>query len=441
MRLVQTCGVATDDAEDRLAAVRQDLERATARLRLLADASTALSSVLDADEALNRLARLIVPQVADACVVDLVEDGGVRRLAAVHRDPARELPPAPESLPWSDEFSAPLARVLRGAGPVTVTDFGAHAAAGSLQSAQLELYRALEARTVLIMPLQVRREVFGALSLVRTGSTEPFGEEEISLVADLGHRAGLAVENARLYAIQLRTAEQLQLSLLPDLSGIEHLELAARYVPAREGAEVGGDWFDAFRLCDGSTMLAIGDVVGHDLTAAVGMGQLRNMLRSLAYDSGDSPAGVMRRLDNVMQGLSNTELVTGAIARVYTPPTGPWFVHWTNAGHPPPVLTSPTGSSRLLEEGLAPVLGVDPAIEREDALAVLEPGSTLLLYTDGLIERPGEDIDRGFTRLRQHTASLAGEPLQTFCDELLVRLTDGHFDDIAVLALRVPPAP
>lgn len=155
-------------------------------------------------------------------------------------------------------------------------------------------------------------------------------------MADLGHRAGLAVENARLYAIQLRTAEQLQLSLLPDLSGIEHLELAARYVPAREGAEVGGDWFDAFRLCDGSTMLAIGDVVGHDLTAAVGMGQLRNMLRSLAYDSGDSPAGVMRRLDNVMQGLSNTELVTGAIARVYTPPTGPWFVHWTNAGHPPP---------------------------------------------------------------------------------------------------------
>lgn len=436
---MQTGGVATDDAEDRLAAVGQDLERATARLRLLADASTALSSVLDADEALNRLARLIVPQVADACVVDLVADGGVRRLAAVHRDPGRELPPAPDSLPWSDEFAAPLARVLRGAGPVTVTGFGGYAPAGSLQSAQLELYRALDARTVLIVPLQVRREVFGALSLVRTGSAEPFGEEETSLAVDLGHRAGLAVENARLYAIQLRTAEQLQLSLLPDLSGIEHLELAARYVPAREGAEVGGDWFDAFRLSDGSTVLAVGDVVGHDLAAAVGMGQLRNMLRSLAYDSGDSPAGVMRRLDGVMQGLSSIELVTSVIARLYTPPTGPWFVHWTNAGHPPPVLTSPADGSRLLEEGLAPLLGVDPAIEREDALAVLEPGSTLLLYTDGLIERPGEDIGRGFTRLRQHTASLAGEPLETFCDELLVRLTDGHFDDIAILALRVPP--
>ncbi|WP_328316011.1 PP2C family protein-serine/threonine phosphatase [Streptomyces sp. NBC_00388] len=431
--------MATDDAQDRLAAVRQDLERATARLRLLSDVSTALSSVLDAEEALGRLARLIVPQLADACVVDLVEGDGVRRRTAVHRDSARELPEQPDSLPWSEEAAAPLARVLRGAGPVTVTDFGAPASAGSLQSAQLELYRVLGAKSVLIVPLQVRREVFGALSLVRTESAEPFGDEEISLAADLGHRAGLAVENARLYAVQLRTAEQLQLSLLPDLSGIEHLELAARYVPAREGAEVGGDWFDAFRLTDGSTVLAIGDVVGHDLSAAVGMGQLRNMLRSLAYDSGDSPAGVMRRLDGVMQGLSTTELVTGVIARIYTPPTGPWFMHWTNAGHPSPVLTGPAGGSRLLEEGLAPVLGVDPAIEREDALTVLEPGSTLLLYTDGLIERPGEDIGRGFTRLRQHVANLAEEPLQTFCDELLARLMDGHFDDIAVLALRVPP--
>lgn len=97
--VVHTGRVPTDDAEDRLAAVRQDLERATARLRLLSDASTALSSVLDADEALNRLARLIVPQVADACVVDLVVDGGVRRLTVVQRDPARELPQPPESLP------------------------------------------------------------------------------------------------------------------------------------------------------------------------------------------------------------------------------------------------------------------------------------------------------------------------------------------------------
>jgi sigma-B regulation protein RsbU (phosphoserine phosphatase) len=168
------------------------------------------------------------------------------------------------------------------------------------------------------------------------------------------------------------------------------------------------------------------------------MGQLRNMLRALEYDSGDSPAGVMRRLDAVMQGLTNTELVTAVIARLYAPATGPWVLQWTNAGHPPPLLAVPSGGSRLLEDGLAPVLGVDPALVRQDALTVLPPGSTLLLYTDGLIERPGEDIGRGLTRLRQHGTRLAGQPLTVFCDELLESLTAGHFDDVAVLALRVP---
>ncbi|WP_079199229.1 PP2C family protein-serine/threonine phosphatase [Streptomyces sp. CB01249] len=425
--------------DDHVASLRNELERSDARLHLLADVSAALASILDAREALGRLARLMVPQVADACVVDLVEDGAVHRVAAVHRDSART-PTAPSAgpLPGPDASTAPLAQVLRGAGPVTLTDFGAPGEAGSLQEAQLRLYRELDAAEVLIVPLQVRRQVFGALSLVRSAAAAPFDSQVTSLAVDLGHRAGLAVENARLYALQQSTAEQLQRSLLPDLSGLRHLELAARYVPAREGAEVGGDWFDAFPLPDGSTVLVIGDVMGHDLKAAVRMGQLRNMLRALAYDSGDSPAGVMRRLDGVMQGLSTTELVTAVIARIYTPASGPWLGHWTNAGHPPPLLTTPTGDTRLLEDGLAPVLGVDPALARDDALLVLPPGATLLLYTDGLIERPGEDIGRGFTRLRQHAASLATRPLQEFCDELLAKSKDGQHDDVAVLGLRVP---
>ncbi|SFE46611.1 Serine phosphatase RsbU, regulator of sigma subunit [Actinacidiphila alni] len=425
--------------DELLARTRHDLARAEERLRLLSDASVALASILDADEALRRLARLTVPSVGDACVIDLVEERQVRRVAVVHRDSGG---PPPEGLgaptPWLDDSAAPLARVLRGAGPVVVHDVFALEQPGTLGRNQDDLYRRLDARSALIVPLQARRTVLGALSVFRAARAAEFDREDVALASDLGHRAGLALENARLYAFQRHTAEQLQRSLLPDLYGLGHLELAARYVPAREGAEVGGDWYDAFPLTDGSAVLAIGDVVGHDLTAAVRMGQLRNMLRALAYDSGDSPAGVMRRLDGVMQGLSTTELVTSVIVRVYAPPAGPWIAQWTNAGHPPPVLAVPGAGGRLLEEGLAPVLGVDPALERGDALVVLPAGATLLLYTDGLIERPGEDIGRGLTRLRQQAAALADLPLPRFCEELLARLTDGHYDDVAILALRVP---
>ncbi|MYU11639.1 SpoIIE family protein phosphatase [Streptomyces sp. SID8361] len=414
-------------------------EIAAARLRLLAEASRALASGLDAEESLRRLARLVVPHLADACVVDVVEGEGLRRLTVMDRDPERVLRVVPGGfLPGPDDSAAALAKVLRGAGPVVVTDFGVPDPDDSLLAAQRSLYRALDAGTALIVPMRVRRRTLGALTFVRRAPAVPFDEQERALAADLGHRAGLALDNARLYALQQYTAEQLQLSLLPDLTGLAHLNLAARYVAARERAEVGGDWYDAFPLPDGSAILAIGDVVGHDLAAAVRMGQLRNMLRALAYDRGDDPAGIMSRLDTVMLGLTSIELVTAVIARIETPAEGAWRLHWTNAGHLPPLLAQPDGRTLLLEEGHAPILGVDPALERATATIALPHLATLLFYTDGLIERPGEDIGRGLTRLRQHAATLAREPLAVFGDELLTRLSDDQHDDIAILALRVP---
>ncbi|MEU6497126.1 GAF domain-containing SpoIIE family protein phosphatase [Streptomyces sp. NPDC046984] len=418
---------------------RSTPEVAAARLRLLAEASSALASGLDAEEVLRRLARLVVPHLADACVVDVVEGEGLRRLTVTDRDAERALRVLPGGLlPGPDYSSAALAKVLRGAGPVVITDFSMPAPGDSLHAAQWALYRVLGAESALIVPMHVRRQVLGALTFVRRAPAAPFDEQEQALAADLGHRAGLALDNARLYALQQHTAEQLQLSLLPDLTGLAHLQLATRYVAARERAEVGGDWYDAFPLPDGSAILAIGDVVGHDLAAAVRMGQLRNILRALAFDSGDDPAGVMTRLDKVMQGLTSIELVTAVVARIETPTDSPWQFHWTNAGHPPPLLAQPDGRTILLEEGHAPILGVDPALSRETATIVLPSGSTLLFYTDGLIERPGEDIGRGLTRLRQHAAALAREPLAVFRDALLTRLSDDQHDDIAVLALRVP---
>ncbi|MFE6667462.1 PP2C family protein-serine/threonine phosphatase [Streptomyces sp. NPDC057697] len=418
---------------------RQSTLEAAARLRLLAEASAALASGLDAEESLRRLARLVVPHLADACVVDVLEGEQLRRMTVTDRDPERVLRVLPGGLlPVPDDSAAALAKVLRGAGSLVVTDFGAPDPHDSLLAAQWALYRMLGAETSLIVPMRVRRQTLGALTFVRRAPADPFDEQEQAIAADLGHRAGLALDNARLYALQQHIAEQLQLSLLPDLSGLAQLQLAARYVAARERAEVGGDWYDAFPLPDGSVVLAIGDVIGHDLAAAVRMGQLRNMLRALAYDSGDAPAGVMSRLDKVMQGLTNIELVTAVVARIETPTTGPWRLHWTNAGHLPPLLAQPDGRTLFLEGGHAPVLGVDPELRRETANIALPADSTLLFYTDGLIERPGEDIGRGLTRLRQHAAALAREPLSIFCDELLTRMGDDQHDDIALLALRTP---
>ncbi|WP_326701336.1 SpoIIE family protein phosphatase [Streptomyces sp. NBC_01754] len=411
-------------------------------MRLLSEASEALASGLDAEESLRRLARVVVSHLADACVIDVIGGEGLRRLTVVERNQQRALRTLPGGLlPWPDNSAAALAKVLRGAGPVAVAvpDFGLPDRDDALLAAQRALYRSLGARTALITPMRMRRQTLGALTMIRRAPDDPFDEQERVLAVDLGHRAGLALDNARLYALQQHTAEQLQLSLLPDLANLGHLRLLARYVAAREEAEVGGDWYDAFRLPDDSVVLAIGDVVGHDLTAAVRMGQLRNMLRALAYDSEDDPGGVMSRLDKVMQGLTNIELVTAVVARIETPPGQAWRLHWTNAGHPPPLLAQPNGRVLLLEGGLAPILGVDPGLRRETVSITLPSGSTLLLYTDGLIERPGEDIGRGLTRLRQHAAALAREPLSVFRDELLTRMSDDvQHDDIAVVALRTP---
>lgn len=423
--------------------IQETLRQALARSRLMAEASAALESSMDGGEKLCRLARLVIPQLADACVVDLVEDNRVRRVEVAQPDGAA---PAPltkrgRSFPLPEASSAALARVLRGAGLQMIEDLTPEAKPSeTLLEAQRQLYRALGAGSALIVPLQARRQVLGAISFLRHATGPSFNADERELAAELAHRAALSLDNANLYRFQQRTAEELQRSLLPALGGVVPWPLTARYVPARERAEVGGDWYDAFPLPTGATVLAIGDVIGHDLTAAVRMSQLRNMTRALAYDSDDSPAGVMCRLDRVMQGLTSIDLVTAVICRVRELPDGQCELLWSNAGHPPPLLVWEDGESRLLDQEPDPALGAGRDLSRADRRRVLPRGSTLVLYTDGLIERPSEDIGRGLTRLRQQASRLAGEPLEVFCDELLDRLLTEYRDDVALLALRISSA-
>jgi serine phosphatase RsbU (regulator of sigma subunit) len=267
----------------------------------------------------------------------------------------------------------------------------------------------------------------------------PFTPTDLPLIEDIARRAGLALDNARLYQRQRKIAETMQNHLLPQMPSVTDLEMTVRYLPAPHASQVGGDWYDAFSLSDGSTALAVGDVVGHDLEAAAGMAQVRNMLRAYAWSQQEPPSRIVERLDEAIQHITDVSMATVVLARIEPEEQGRWRLSWTNAGHPPPLLISRDGLTQYLTAGHGILLGTGARTSRPDAGLSLPPGSTLVLYTDGLIEDRGHTLDAGLNRLRQHAAALAHRPLGAFTDQLLRRVRPaGNDDDVALLALRTP---
>jgi serine phosphatase RsbU (regulator of sigma subunit) len=240
-------------------------------------------------------------------------------------------------------------------------------------------------------------------------------------------------------------AEVLQRSLLTDPPRVDGVEIAVRYRPAAREAQIGGDWYDAFLTPGGSLGVAVGDVTGHDRTAAALAGQMRNMLRGIvcALD-GDEPARVLTTLDRALDATGVTALATALVARVERAPSGGRdgaTFRWSSAGHPPPLLVGPDGRTELLQQPADLLLGVDADARRRTHAVVLRPGATVLLYTDGLIERRGSDLDEGFGRLLQAAAGLQHQPVDRLCDEIFNRLDPELTDDIAMLALRARGRP
>ncbi|MFI8090811.1 SpoIIE family protein phosphatase [Streptomyces sp. NPDC086080] len=414
------------------------------RLALLAETTTRLTSTLDVDEALKRLVALVVPRLADWVVVDLIaERDEVWRTVVVHADGDTlvrhedlegPMPPIPEQSPM------PLSRALRGvastlAGPQTyhgTPDSGIAVEPG-------RLFDATGMHSAAIAPIRSTRAVLGALTLGRAENPAAFAPADLPLIEDLARRAGLSLDNARLYQRQRKVAETMQNHLLPQMPGVPGLKMTVRYLPAPDASHVGGDWYDAFPLSPASTALAVGDVVGHDLEAAAGMAQVRNMLRAYAWSQQDPPSRIVERLDGAMPHITDVAMATLIFARVEAAENRHWRLSWTNAGHPPPLLVSRDGLASYLTDGHGILLGTQTNIRRPDATALLPPGSTLVLYTDGLIEAPGQPLDSGLDRLRQHAAALAHRPLTSFTDQLLRRVRPAdNDDDVALLALRVP---
>ncbi len=285
----------------------------------------------------------------------------------------------------------------------------------------------------LTAPLAARNgESLGVLQLC--GAVEgDFSAAGEAILVQLAHLASVSIENARAYAREHDIAAVLQQSLLPqDLPHLAGIEVAARYLPGTADVDVGGDWYDVLAVSATEVALIIGDVVGHDVQAATTMGKLRYAMQAFSFED-PSPAAVFNRLNRFMAREGDETFAT-AVYLLLDTATG--NVRAVNAGHPPPLLLQ-AGVAAYLPTTTSPPIGLGGPGPFEETELVLPPAATLVLYTDGLIERRGEDLEAGFERLRRLGEQCTSAPV--LLDHLLTALPGSkRLDDIALLAARRP---
>ena len=326
------------------------------------------------------------------------------------------------------EVGSALEEVVDHARPVTLRELPP----GTALDSSIE---AAGVTSLMAAPLVVKGKVAGVVEVGVRGARH-FTLEDESLLILMADRAGLAIEHARAYERELSNVEMLQRSLLPDrLPDIEGIQIEARYMPG--GADVGGDWYDAVPLEGGRVGVAMGDVVGHGIGAAALMGQLRHAMRAYALE-GHSPAGVLDRLDRVVRSLDGGQMAT-LLYLVMEPDHG--TVRFASAGHVPPLVIGPDGEAEYLASASNPPLGVFESPNHTENVTELAPGSTIVLYTDGLVEERGVSIDQGLEALRLAASQGVCHP-DELCDRLVDAMLAIHAanDDIAVLALRALPS-
>ena len=423
------------------------------RVELLGQVAAELTGTLDAEVAVARLAQLVVPALADWCLVTLVGEDwqsgprrGLKDVGWWHTDPdflpvvadyARERIPALMDTSF-------VARALSTGRPVIVEeDATARIREVLAPGPAHQLLEQLAPDGFAVLPLRGRGRTVGLLSLFTGSGRGAISAVDLATATDIAGRAGLALDNARLYRQQRQLAEDLQRSLLTAPAQPDHVQVVVRYTPAAAAAQVGGDWYDAFLQPGGTTVVTIGDVLGHNTEAAAVMGQLRSMLRAIAVTTGAGPAEVLRRVDEAMTTLRMGTTATAVVVRLEQTEEqalrGVTQVHWSNAGHPPPMVVNPDGTVLPLTGLRADLLlGVDDSARRRQYEVTLDHDAVLVLYTDGLVERRDQDLDHGLDRLRQALEDLAGRELDELCDELLTRMLAGHSDDdVALIALRL----
>jgi len=290
------------------------------------------------------------------------------------------------------------------------------------------------------VPLTSRRDLVGAVILVRAGSSPEFSQEDVDLVADLARRAATSINHAKRYAHEHQTALVLQQALLAEPRPPHpDVQCASRYLPTGADIEIGGDWYDTVALPGGKTLLVVGDVMGHGFEAAAAMSEYRSLLRTLALQS-EEPERILTEAERIADGLAFDRVATCLVA-VVDPVTR--TCSFANAGHMPPLLVRANGRCELVAVPVDPPLGVGTNLGEgtryRQASIGFEPGETLLLYTDGLVERRGKDIDDCLAALTRLDLD-PERPLEQLIDTVLSRFDpEGSEDDVAVLAARLLP--
>lgn len=292
------------------------------------------------------------------------------------------------------------------------------------------------ASTVAWLPLSL-----GGMLVVRLSEQlEPTGLY-LDFLRLIAANLGQTLTRVRSLEAERGLSEALQKALLTRPAGSLELDVAVRYVPASDLAQVGGDWYDAFLLPDGSQMLAIGDVAGHDQRAAAAMAQLRNLVRGVAYTLPNAtPAAVLSGLDRAIDGLEVDAVATALLVRVDRSATADQALGltWSNAGHPPPLMLEADGSVRVVDSQHDLLLGAEPTAARRDQQCSLAPGASLLLYTDGLVERREASFDAGLAWLRDTVAGQQELGAAQLAEHIIGQLGERFSDDIALLVVRAP---
>ncbi len=396
---------------------------AAARLDDVRRVTEAALAFLDVDDLLAELLQRLTDVLeADTAAVMLVEDDGLTLAARAAKGLEEEVEPG-FRLPVGRGFAGRVAATRQ---PVVIPDLDK-----SPTTVVNPLMREKHVRSLVGVPMIVEGRVIGVLDAGSLTQRE-FDAGDVQLLQLVADRVALAIERSRL-AVQSQIAETLQRSLLPrSLPRLPGLDMAAWYLPAAEETAVGGDWYDVIQLGHRRLGLAIGDVAGHGMAAATYMGQLRSAMRAYALDV-ETPAEVLGKVSRFAEReRSRMATIIFATLNLDT-----WVVDFARAGHPYPLLIRADGSSTFLTDAGGPPLGVGSGVTYDRQRVTLGPGETLLLYTDGLIERRGRTLSEGESALVEAVAAAPDEP-EMLCRSVIRRLTEGIDvpDDIAVLAVR-----
>jgi len=418
---------------------RRAAEAARARAGFLFEAGSLLDSSLDLEPTLEALARLCVPRIADWCAIDLASPGGrIQNVAVAHSDEAKVALARELRERYPPDAAAPtgVPAVIRSGRPELHPDLAPELLERAARDPEhLELLRSLGMVSAMIVPVRARGRSFGAISLVSAESGRRFGEDDFVLAQSLADRAGLALDNARLYRERSHVARTLQASLLPeDLPEIPGVRIAARYEPLGSSTEVGGDFYDVFAVAPDRWAVVIGDVCGKGAEAAALTALARYTLRAVAPQR---PAEALRQLNAaILRQRNDLRFITLVYAELDLGRDRPRLTY-SSGGHPPGLLLHPEGPGEVLE-CRGTLIGVTPDPQLTECSVELATGDTVALYTDGVSEAShAEPLDAAAildTIGERRTADDVADSLQR-----LARSGTGAAarDDVAILALQL----